>query len=300
VTIATAIDEYLRYLDTVARRAPATIQAYRADLRKFAGFLGHARPLELTDIEPPTVERWMGEMSDLSVPTVRRALNALSGLFTWAVRYGYANANPLDAIERPRKRRRIQPCPTCEEVAALLGVTKGDAERAALLALATAGLRRAELLALSWPHINLPDRHMRIHGKGDKDRQVVIFDELLAALYPLRASQDFPDDGAVFRGRQGARLQNSTLQRWFTRWMQDAGLQSATDGGDGNHYTLHSLRRFAAKKWLDSGLNIRQVQLLLGHEDLKTTIRYLNYDFSELQQAAAAVDFGLGPNTTLF
>jgi len=53
-----------------------------------------------------------------------------------------------------------------------------------------------------------------------------------------------------------------------------------------NRYSLHSLRRFAAKRWLDSGLNIRQVQALLGHEDLGTTIRYLNYDLDEIQRAA--------------
>ena len=60
-----------------------------------------------------------------------------------------------------------------------------------------------------------------------------------------------------------------------------------------NRYSLHSLRRFAAKRWLESGLNIRQVQLLLGHEDLQTTILYLNYDLDEIQRVAAQVSFGL-------
>jgi integrase len=49
-------------------------------------------------------------------------------------------------------------------------------------------------------------------------------------------------------------------------------------------YTLHSLRRFAAKGRLDSGLNIRQVQVLLGHQDLQTTTIHLNHDLDELQR----------------
>ncbi|NLO74791.1 MAG: tyrosine-type recombinase/integrase, partial [candidate division WS1 bacterium] len=72
------------------------------------------------------------------------------------------------------------------------------------------------------------------------------------------------------------------------RWIRDAGLTSSA-------YTLHSLRRFAAKSWLNSGLNIRQVQLLLGHEELQTTILYLNYDLDEIARSASEVSFGFTP-----
>jgi site-specific recombinase XerD len=44
---------------------------------------------------------------------------------------------------------------------------------------------------------------------------------------------------------------------------------------------------------LEGGLNIRQVQLLLGHSDLQVTMQYLSYDFEEVQRQAARVDFGL-------
>ena len=138
--------------------------------------------------------------------------------------------------------------------------------------MATSGLRRAELLALQWPDVDLAKARLRIHGKGDKHREVLIFPELAAHLHALHVESDLPRTGPVFRGRQGRALQQSTLQRWFTLWCQRAVL--TTDNGD--HFTLHSLRRFAAKQWLNHGLNIRHVQILLGHNDLQTTIRYLN------------------------
>ena len=93
----------------------------------------------------------------------------------------------------------------------------------------------------------------------------------------------------MFRGRQGGPIRASTLQRWLNHWLTEAGLRD----GQGNRYTLHSLRRFAAKQWLTSGLNIRQVQMLLGHEDLQTTMLYLSYDFEEIHRDAIAVHFGL-------
>jgi len=91
--------------------------------------------------------------------------------------------------------------------------------------------------------------------------------------------------------RYGGPLRASTLQRWLNHWLTEAGLRD----DQGNRYTLHSLRRFAAKQWLSSGLNIRQVQMLLGHEDLQTTMLYLSYDFEEIQRDAGHVDFALSP-----
>jgi integrase/recombinase XerD len=82
-------------------------------------------------------------------------------------------------------------------------------------------------------------------------------------------------------GRQGRPLQLSTLNRWLKCWLSRAEISTP--------YTFHSLRRFAAKSWLDEGLNIRQVQLLLGHESLETTILYLNYSFGEIQRVAAGL-----------
>lgn len=55
-----------------------------------------------------------------------------------------------------------------------------------------------------------------------------------------------------------------------------------------NRYTLDSLRRYAAKGWLGSGLNIRQVQLLLGHECLQAPILYLNHDLEKENGARVA------------
>jgi integrase/recombinase XerC len=291
VTISDAVTAYLEYLRNVARRQPQTLTAYGYDLARFARFMEDQGKTDLAAVDPATVEQWMASMSDLSAATVRRALNSLSGLFKWAVRFGHATSNPLDHVQRPKTRRRIRKAPRPEEVLAMLDATRGSTERATFLAAATSGLRRAELLTLTWPDVDLDTHRLRIRGKGDKQREVLIFDDLLPLLYALYAESGLPTTGPVFRGRQGGPLQVSTLTRWFAHWLKVAGLSAAG-------YTLHSLRRFAAKHWLDSGLNVRQVQMLLGHENLQTTILYLNYDLDEIQRAAATVDFQLRPLAT--
>jgi integrase len=170
---------------------------------------------------------------------------------------------------------------------------KGLLQRAALLTLATSGLRRAELLSLDWSAVELWGRRLCVLGKGDKQREVPIFEELLPVLYALHAQAGFPVVKPVLCGRAGRPLQQSSLQAWLNRWLQGASLRDHTTHEGRNRYSLHSLRRFAAKQWLSAGLNIRQVRLLLGHEDLQTTMLYLNYDFEELHRAARSVDFGL-------
>ena len=77
-------------------------------------------------------------------------------------------------------------------IQAMLDATRGQTECAALLALATSGLRRAELLALTWPDADLPSRRLRIRGEGDKQREVLIFDDLLPLIYAVHAGQGFP------------------------------------------------------------------------------------------------------------
>jgi integrase/recombinase XerC len=189
------------------------VRSYRADLRRFLDFASHEPACTLDDVTPPTIERWMASMRHLSDATVRRALNALSSLLRWAVRFGYASRNPLDQVERPRKKSRIAPCPRPDEIAAMLDAVRASSERAALLAMATSGLRRAELLALDWTDIDLRAQRLRIHGRGDKQREVLIFQELLAALYTLHAEQHFPTDGPAFRGQRGRRLQLARIMQ---------------------------------------------------------------------------------------
>lgn len=114
---------------------------------------------------------------------------------------------------------------------------------------------------------------------------MIIFEELLASLYALQSNQELRQSGSVLRGRQGRPLQMSTLNRWLKCWLRRARIEAP--------YSLHSLRRFSAKQWLDLGFNIRQVQVLLGHESLETTILYLNYSFEEIQRTSDGISFTL-------
>ena len=288
-----AVAEYLGNLESVGRRSHNTFVAYRCDIGKFVRFADENHVFELEAVTPMLAERWTASMRDLADATVTRAQNALSSMFKWAIRFGYVTANPMDRVERPRKRRRVMPCPSLADVKGLLSGTEGLVQRAALLSMAMGGLRKSELLALTWERVDFPSRRMKVRGKGDKDREVTIFPELLAAFAALHEEQGHPESGPVVRGKHGGPVCSTQLQRWFDRWGAHAGMRQVDEAGRRNEFTLHSLRRFAAKTWLESGLNIRKVQTLLGHEDIQTTILYLSYDMDEIQRSAEGITFGL-------
>ena len=192
LTVEQLITEYLDYLHAVGRRSPATISAYRSDLSKFRAFLGDGGQYALSDIDAPVVERWIASMRGLSTATVRRAVHALSALYRWAIKFGHTKTNPIDRVDTPKAKIRIQPCPRPGEVKAMIEGCNGDGERAALLALATSGLRRAELLALTWQDVDLQRRRLRIRGKGDKEREVLVFEELGATPEDMEGMANYP------------------------------------------------------------------------------------------------------------
>ena len=288
-----AVAEYLENLESVGRRSHNTFVAYRCDIGKFVSFAHESGVFELEAVTPVLAERWAYSLKGLAASSVTRALNAVSSLFKWAVRFGYAAANPLDRVERPRRKKRVLPCPSLDDVRALLAGADTLTQQAALLAMAMGGLRKSEVLDLSWDTVSFQTRRMTVRGKGDKDREVTIFPELMVALTSLHDEQGQPETGYVIRGMHGGQVAGSQLQRWFVKWARRAGLRSVGGNEEKTTFTIHSLRRFAAKTWVDGGLNIRKVQALLGHDDISTTVLYLSYDMDEIQAAAEGITFGL-------
>ena len=275
-----AVQRFLAHLREVRRCSPATLTAYRSDLTQFASFVGDGDPdLIVRRVTPDDVRAWVASMQALSPTTVCRRLSALSAFFRTGQLLGYAERNPVAQVERPRTNAKLMPALNGDQVRALLNAACSDSERAVILTFATTGIRRAELCGLRIGDVELEGRLIRVRGKGGKERAVLVTQELEHALrLHLRRRGEASPAAPLFVGRARRALSFTTLQRWFHRWVDEAGLA-------GKGYTLHSLRRFAATRWMQNGLNIRQIQILLGHSSPETTARYLSYDFAEVAKA---------------
>jgi len=147
--------------------------------------------------------------------------------------------------------------------------------KALILTLAYTGMRKGELLRLQVGDIDFERRVILIRqGKGRKDRVIPMVDRIVV---PLRSQCNGRSaQGKVFEG-----LNARSTYRVVTSLARACGL---------DRLHPHSLRHYFATQLVERGANLRDVQMLLGHESLETTAVYLDVSAQRLAEAVALLD----------
>jgi site-specific recombinase XerD len=186
-----------------------------------------------------------------------------------------------------RDRRRLPTVLSADELRRLFEVVAHHPRHKALLmTLYGAGLRISEALTLKPADID--GRRMLIHvrgGKGNKDRMVKLSTQLLAALRDAWRARPKGDPGTwLFPqvGHPDRAMESGTAQRTVSRAARRAGIAK--------RITPHTLRHSYATHLLDAGVDLRTIQLLLGHTNLKTTSLYMHVSQARLRAAASPLD----------
>lgn len=275
-----AVIRFLEHLGLDRDQSPQTIRAYKADLGDLLAFLalrtGHESPaLELVDAR--MLRAWMADMHGrgLSASSVARHLSAARSLFRWLGRQGELTINPAAEVRNPKQTQRLPDRLDVDDVGAILEAPDettfaGLRDRALLELLYGCGVRVSELVGLDVDDLQLRDRTARVLGKGNKERIVPFGTKAAAALQrylvaatPLRRKGD-PD--ALFLNRRGGRLTDRSVRRILDAAVRNAALTRGVHP--------HALRHSFATHLLESGMDLRAIQELLGHARLSTTQRY--------------------------
>jgi len=173
------------------------------------------------------------------------------------------------SLEVPKKAQRIPELLTRAEVGAILAASRNLKHRTLLVTCYGCGLRVSELCALKVRDIDGERHLLRIEqGKGAKDRMVILSDTLITR---LRQYWCFSRPGVwLFPGPtlEGP-LSVSSAQKIFTQAKRRAGICKV--GG------IHALRHAYATHQLEAGVAIHKLQRQLGHQDLRTTLRYIHW-----------------------
>ena len=130
--------------------------------------------------------------------------------------------------------------------------------------------------------------HLRVFGKGSKERVVYINDAVASALndyLAVRRNVAAIDKNALFLSNRRERISRETVHAMVKKSLARAGL-------DADKYSAHKLRHTAATLMLQNGVDVRTLQELLGHENLNTTQIYTHIDNTELRIAADANPLG--------
>jgi len=195
----------------------------------------------------------------------------------------------------PKKPFRLPTVLSQEEVARLIEAALTPFHRIVLMTAYATGLRRAELARLQIGDID--SQRMTIHvrgGKGRKDRDVMLSPTLLDALRQYWRGLKRKPKQWLFPGGRWHTGDTPMSDKVF--WY--ACEQAARRAGINKHIHPHTLRHCFATHLLEAGADLRTIQLLLGHSDLKATTVYLHLSQRHLQATASPLDallLGLSP-----
>ena len=278
---------FLQYLTIQRRLAANTVAAYRADLESFLRFLTDVCRPRPERIGRPQVEQFLqhSHQRGISARSNARRLAALRAYCTFLIAQGRLVDSPLAGIDTPRTGHSLPKALTQAEVDALL---TPPAHRpplalrnyAMLHLLYGSGLRVSELVQLPLFGCNLQSCHLRILGKGDKER-IVPFSTAAA-----ERVADYLERGRplLLKGRPCPLLFVSNRGAGMTRnrFWQIIG-DIALAAGIGKAISPHMLRHSFATHLLAGGADLRAVQMMLGHADIATTQIYTRIDTARLK-----------------
>ena len=281
VTIAVAIDRYLRHVSIERGLSENTVQAYRRDLANYEASLaarGVADPALITtaDVSAFALELRSRSEHPLTASSLARMLSSVRGFHRFLRDEGIVEVDVAAEAKPPKLALRLPKAISIEQMAAVLAATDGDELRAirdkALLELLYAtGARISEAVALNVDDV-IDGDVVRLFGKGSKQRIVPVGSFARAAIetYLVRARPVLSARGmstpALFLGLRGQRL--SRQNAWLL-------IRAAAERAQlGLHISPHTFRHSFATHLLAGGADVRVVQELLGHSSVATTQIY--------------------------
>jgi site-specific recombinase XerD len=245
---------------TVRNLSPATQRSYLHAVTKFSRYFG--RPPDRLGLEDVRAFQVHLVSTGISWPGLNQTVCALR--FFYGVTLGHGEIP--ERIPYAREPRKLPVVLSADEVVRFLEAVPSLKTRAALTTAYAAGLRASEAVGLRVANIDSGRMVIRVeHGKGGKDRYVMLSPPLLAILRAYwRVGKP---THWLFPGRDRDRpVSTATLQAACRVAAREAGLDKPV--------TVHTLRHSFATHLLEAGTDIRIIQVLLGHGRLATTAIY--------------------------
>ncbi len=282
--------------------SPHTVAAYRDSFRLLLGYLANSTgkspaELDFDDLDAKTIGGFLTHLErdrGASAATRNARLAAVRSLFSFAAfrhpEHAALIARVL-AIPAKRRGRPLVTFLTRPEVDALLGAPDrrrwtGRRDHALLTLTVQTGLRVSELTRLC--HLDVAvgrGAHVRVHGKGRKERVTPLTSHTVAVLRAWLDERDAAPDDPVFPAPPGRPLGRDAIRKLVVKHARTAavGCPSLATKQVG----VHTLRHSCAMNLLQSGVDLATIALWLGHEDLRTVQIYLHADLAHKERALA-------------
>lgn len=278
---------YVRYLRLERGYSENTVEAYTHDIDYLLNYLRNEN-LKAEDVKLDNLENFAAVIYEFGIASSSQAriLCGVRSFFKYLVISGILKDDPSELLEAPTVGEHLPEVLSTEEIdrmeAAIdLSKWEGQRNKAIIELLFSCGLRVSELVNLKFNDIFERDKFLRIIGKGDKERLVPISDsalhEIKLWLYDRNLMKIKPrEQEYVFLNRRGAHLTRTMILIMIKRTAEEAGITKTV--------SPHTLRHSFATELLKGGADLRAIQEMLGHENIKTTQIYTHIDITTLRE----------------
>lgn len=311
------IKEFASYKSAIQGCSKKTVDEYLLDLRTFFRYMlakdNNISPdsdeflnidikiIDIDYIKNITTDRiydfllYTGNIRGNMSASKARKLSAIKALYKFlTVKRNYFEENPVQNIESPKKKKTLPKFLSLDESLMLINTVKNDTDsknRLRDLCMITlflnCGMRLNELVGINLADIERNLDHVRVLGKGNKERIIYLNDAcrsvLADYLQNVRLSERYANinDNALFLSNRNKRISDKMVQATVYKYLDMSGLEA-------KHYSVHKLRHTAATLMYQSGnVDIRVLKDILGHEQLSTTQIYTHINEKNMINAMA-------------
>jgi integrase/recombinase XerD len=278
---------FLNYLALEKNLREKSIIAYRHDTEQLAQFMTQLGFKSWGEVTRGAVVEYVSAQSQLGLApaSVARRMSSLRSFYRFLLRERIISGNPASHIQSPRLFRNLPVVLSVREIEGILKKINleersGLRDRAIIEVLYGSGLRLSEVINLKCSNLFLEVGHLRVMGKGGKERIVPVGEEAVVYIRryleeerPALANEDSQD--TLFLNRFGKSFSSMGMFSLIRKRVRACGIDKRV--------TPHTFRHSFASHLVDGGASLRAVQEMLGHADISTTQIYTHLDRSYLK-----------------
>ena len=285
----TYIKSYQSYLRIERGMSKNTIDNYSFDIERLCLFLEeNSISVSPITISEETIQQFVYHIAkQLNARSQARIISGLKSFFSYLIFEDYRLDNPLELIETPRIGRKLPDTLSIVDIDRLIAAidlssNEGERNRAMLETLYGCGLRVSELVTLKISDLFFEEGFVKITGKGNKQRFVPIgsYTQKYIAIYKdnVRSHLNIQKghEDTLFLNRRGRQLTRAMI---FTI-IKDLAVKIDLN----KTISPHTFRHSFATHLLENGADLRNIQLMLGHESITTTEIYVHLDRKHLSE----------------
>ncbi|MAV64414.1 MAG: hypothetical protein CMG00_04400 [Candidatus Marinimicrobia bacterium] len=282
------IIEFIDYIGKIRRYSDNTIRNYRIDLFQFARYLYKKNiNLLILNVSTEHIKEYMFSMhaKRMSDKTIARKVATLKSLFNYMSKNNIVDKNIMSAIKSPKISKKLPHLLTNKEIDKLFDIELDSNQilmEVCILELFYAtGIRISELANIEVSNIDFSDKTIKIRGKGNKDRVVVLGETSISMLQKYMSVFYIEKQRYLFASMSKKRILNHHISEKTIYNITKKHLKRISND---EKLSPHSLRHSFATHLLDAGANLMSVKELLGHESLSSTQIYTHVQLEKMKK----------------